>query len=182
MKSIGNTLGHKFNVILSPLGLLQAIELNEEQGEVFINYGSDSSLLQSIRYPNGDFRLYDYDLNGRVKSVASQTGAKMAIEAEACLDSESKCIQLIYNGELMEKIQVAPNGDVLLHSEKGKKFWPKKHLVASMHLRKSVLRGRDTKHKDKREGLLKVLLLQTFGFSALALECICVMRWREDND
>ena len=62
VKTLENTFGQKFEVILSqPAGLLSAIE-DAIGNDVRIEYdGDENGLLQSKRIENGDFTIYRYD-------------------------------------------------------------------------------------------------------------------------
>ena len=62
VKTLENTFGQKFEVILSqPAGLLSAIE-DANGNDVRIEYdGDENGLLQSKRIENGDFTIYKYD-------------------------------------------------------------------------------------------------------------------------
>ena len=50
-------------------------------GEVIVDYHDSEGLLKSIRYPNGDFRLYNYDQNGCILEVSSQTGKSISLNS-----------------------------------------------------------------------------------------------------
>ena len=120
VKSIGNTLGQKFPVILTSMGLFQAIEFSN--GEIIVDYHDSEGLLKSIRYPNGDFRLYDYDKNGHVLEVSTDTGKSISLKAKPCLDltKNSQCVEVFSGGDLMQKIRVDQSGTVVFNEQKGK--------------------------------------------------------------
>ena len=117
VQSIDNTLGQKHPIILTPMGLLKAIDIMEEsQEEIVIDY--TEGLLTSIRKTNGDFRTYAYDLNGVVTSASSSTGLTVELELKACLDDPSHCLTVTANGQLIQELRVSQSGKVELESKK----------------------------------------------------------------
>ena len=121
LKSIDNSLGQKFPVLLTPLGLLKAMEV--PGGDLFIDYtDSKEGLLKSIRFPNGDFRTYTFDQNGQVISVASESGYFVEIKAQACPDliEPRKCLKILSNGQILNEIEIGPLGKVTFPLSQGK--------------------------------------------------------------
>jgi hypothetical protein len=86
-----------------------------------VDYHDSEGLLKSIRYPNGDFRLYDYDKNGHVLEVSTDTGKSISLKAKPCLDltKNSQCVEVFSGGDLMQKILVDQSGTVVFHEQKG---------------------------------------------------------------
>ena len=123
VQSIDNTLGQKHPIVLTPMGLLKAIDVEDGQ-EIVIEYDDTEGLLKSIRKANGDFRTYTYDLKGRVTSVASTEGLTLELESGACLeksDNPSHCLKVTANGLLIQELRVSQSGQVLLEAGKLKK-------------------------------------------------------------
>ena len=67
-------------------------------------------------------RLYDYDKNGHVLEVSTDTGKSISLKAKPCLDltKNSQCVEVFSDGDLMQKIQVDQSGTVVFHEQKGK--------------------------------------------------------------
>ena len=72
VKSIANTLGKKFPIVLTPMGLFQAIEV--PSGEIIVDYHDTEGLLKSIwslifflsnNYLNCHFQNQRQTLNGQ---------------------------------------------------------------------------------------------------------------------
>jgi YD repeat-containing protein len=126
VQSIDTSLGQKLPVVLTSLGLLNAIELDD--GELFIDYdGNGGGLLTSVRHANGDFGLYDYDTHGRAISTTSTSGIHVALKVTLkchnmhVSSNPATCLDIFMKGELSHRIQVHQSGLVVLQSEEGKK-------------------------------------------------------------
>ena len=91
-------------------------------GEIIVDYHDSEGLLKSIRYPNGDFRLYNFDKNGCILDVSSQTGKSISLKSKPCPDltKNSLCVELLADGALMQKIRIDQSGTVVFHEQKGK--------------------------------------------------------------
>lgn len=111
VKTISNTLGQKFDILLTPMGHLEAFD------DLLIEYKEHGALLKSIRYPNGNFRAYQYDFNGNVKSASDQSGTLTSLETKPCQEN-MKCILLDVNGQTVD-FQLGPDGQILFKEEKG---------------------------------------------------------------
>ena len=87
-----------------------------------MDYHDSEGLLKSIRYPNGDFRLYNFDKNGCILDVSSQTGKRISLNSKPCHDltKNSQCVELLADGALMQKIRIDQSGTVVFHEQKGK--------------------------------------------------------------
>lgn len=113
VQSIDNTLGQKHPILLTPMGLLKAIDIMEEGAEeIVIDYDDTEGLLTSIRKTNGEFRTYAYDLHGGVTRASSSTGLTVELQLEACLDNPSHCLRVTANGLLIQELRVSQSGKV----------------------------------------------------------------------
>ena len=113
VQSIDNTLGQKHPILLTPMGLLKAIDITEEGAEeIVIDYDDTEGLLTSIRKTNGEFRAYAYDLHGGVTRASSSTGLTVELQLEACLDNPSHCLRVTANGLLIQELRVSQSGKV----------------------------------------------------------------------
>ena len=121
------------------MGLFQAIEFSN--GEIILDYHDSEGLLKSIRYPNGDFRLYDYDKNGHVLEVSTDTGKSISLKAKPCLDltKNSQCVEVFSDGDLMQKIRVDQSGTVVFHEQKGKLEFCRPFNFVLFHLGHSAI-------------------------------------------
>lgn len=115
VQSIDNSLGQKHAVTLGPMGRLKGIF---DQMLAF-NYddSSEGHLISVSNAQNGEFRKYDYDKHGLVKSLTSSDGGRIEIESRPC-SLTSHCLSITGLGE----VQVHQNGAVIYHQEKGTRF------------------------------------------------------------
>ena len=125
VKTLENTFGQKFEVILSqPAGLLSAIE-DVNGNDVRIEYdGDENGLLQSKRTENGDFTIYRYDEYGRAVETVLSTGDvfNVFIENKYCpinsmsLADPGMCIRVLHNGITVQLIGMKNSGTVKLQN------------------------------------------------------------------